>query len=389
MMQNTLAKRLQTVKLSPIREIFEMASRTPGLVRLEVGQPDFPTPAHILEAAQKALQEGHIGYSSASGMPETRQALAKRLEEDYGFRFDPETESVICNGASAAIYLTISAIVDPGDEIMRPDPGWAQYDGVIRDGGGIPVLYPLIPEEGFAPDFEALQKLVTPKTKAIIINTPSNPTGGLVTEEHLRKLLDFARNHNIMVISDEAYDKIIYGQKHVPAALLEHERERVVTVGSCSKNYAMCGWRVGYAIGPAFLMSQVMKLQSLVNICPNYIAEKAAAAAFNSPQTATQEMRDEYKRRRDVFVKYLNEIPGISCNMPEGAFYAFADISAYKMDDWEFTRYLIDKVGVTCIPGSSFGEKGKGFVRFSYASSMENLEEGIKRMKQHLPSLLK
>ena len=388
-MEKFLAKRTQTVKLSPIREIFEMASRTPGLVRLEVGQPDFPTPTHILDAAHEALQEGHIGYSSAAGMPETRQALAKRLNEDYGFIFNADREAVICNGASAAIYLTIRATIDVGDEVLRPDPGWAQYDGVIRDADGVPVFYPLIPEKGFAPDFDALQNLVTSRTKAIIVNSPSNPTGGIITKDDLKLLLEFATKNNILIISDEAYDKIIYEKEHVPLALLEEQPERVVTAGSCSKNYAMCGWRVGYAIGPAAIMEQVMKFQSLVNICPNYIAEKAAFAALNSPQTATTEMRDEYKRRRDVFIKGLNEIPGINCTMPEGAFYAFADVSAYNMDDWDFTRYLINEVGVTCIPGSSFGEKGKGFVRFSYASSQENLNEGLRRMKENLPKLLK
>ncbi len=388
-MQKYLSKRTQIIKLSPIREIFEMASQTPGLVRLEVGQPDFPTPTHILEAVRDALQEGHIGYSSAAGMLETRQALAKRLLEDYGFLFDAEKEAVICNGASAAIYLTIRSIIDPGDEVLRPDPGWAQYDGVILNADGFPVPYPLIPEKGFALDFDALQKLVTSRTKAIIINSPSNPTGSVITQDQLKVLLEFAIKNDILIISDEAYDKIIYDREHVPLSLLEKEFDRVVTVGSCSKNYAMCGWRIGYAIGPASIMNQVMKFQSLVNLCPNYISEKAAFAALNSPQTAVAEMRDEYKRRREIFIKGLNEIPGVKCAMPEGAFYAFADVSAYNMDDWDFTRYLINEVKVTCIPGSSFGDKGKGFVRFSYASSQDNLNEGLRRMKQHLPNLLK
>ncbi len=387
-MSKYLSSRIQTIQLSPIRETFEMASVTPGLVRLEVGQPDFPTPDHILEGARNALLQGHIGYSSCSGLMETRSALAERLKEDYNFIFDPETEVVICNGASAAIYLTLRVLVNPGEEVLRPDPGWAQYDGIIQDAGGTPVLYPLVPEDGFTINFESLTKLISKKSKAIIINTPSNPTGGVLDKDQLEKLINFAREKDLIIISDEAYDKIIFEKEHIPIATLDKSGDRIITVGSCSKNYAMCGWRIGYAVGPAEIITQVSKLQSLVNICPNQVADKAAEIAFSGPQEPVSKMREEYLERRDFFIKGLMEVPGYNCSKPDGAFYAFVDISDFKMDDWDFTRFLINDVGVTCIPGSSFGEMGSGFVRFSFASSLENLSEGLRRMKLHLPGLL-
>ncbi len=387
-MDKYLSFRSKSIELSPIREIFEMASKTPGLVRMEVGQPDFPTPEHILEGIKNALLQGHIGYAPSSGQPETRSAVAERLKSDYNLDLDPQQEVVICHGASAAIYLTIRALIDTGEEVLRPNPGWGQYDGVIIDAGGVPVLYPLLPEKGFSIDFDALSSLVSPKTKAIIINSPSNPTGAVLDKEQLEKLLNFAQERDLIIISDEAYDKIVFEEQHVPIAALDRNKDRVITVGSCSKNYAMCGWRIGYAVGMPEIMAQVNKLQSLVNICPNQLSEKAAEIAFNGTQDPVYKMKDIYKQRRDFFVQGLHEIPGMKCDLPAGAFYAFVDISDYQMKDWDFTRFLIEKVGVTCIPGSAFGSAGSGFVRFSFATSQENLAEGLKRMKLHLPKLL-
>jgi len=377
-----LAERTKKVHLSPIREIFEMASRTPGLVRLEVGQPDFETPKHIIEEAKKALAEGHIGYTSAAGIQETREAISKRYKEDYDVDFNPNNEVVVTSGASGAIYATLRALINPGDEVLRPDPGYAQYDGITNDADGIPVLYPLKPDENFEIDFEKLESLITEKTKVLVVNSPSNPTGGVLDENQLEKLCDLADKHDIYIISDEAYDKVIYGKNHIPTVKVAKNKSRIITIGSSSKNYAMCGWRIGFAAGDKELMEQVMKFQSLTYICPNVIAQKAYAKALTSSQNSTEEMKDEYKRRRDYFAKELNNIKGFKCNMPDGAFYAFVDISEHTEDDWAFVKNLIENVKVTAIPGSSFGPTGKGFIRFSYASSIDNLEEAIKRMKK-------
>lgn len=376
------AKRTQTVKLSPIREVFEMAARTPGLVRLEVGQPDFPTPQHILDAARESLSGGHFGYSSSSGSDECRSALLKRMQEDYGISFNKDSEAVITVGASAALYLTLRTLIDPGDEVLRPNPGWAQYDGVTSDCDGVPVLYPLEEATGFTTiDFEALEALVTPKTKVMILCNPNNPCGSVLGREQLKKAYDFAVKHDIYLIADEAYSAIIYGDSFVPMLSVVDDKKRIITMGSASKNYAMCGWRMGFVIANAEICSRVTVFQSLTNLCPPVVSMVAYAAALSGPQDATAAMREEYARRRAYFIKALNEIKGFKCHEPEGAFYAFVDVSELTDNDTEFCKRLIGEVKVTGIPGSSFGSQGAGHVRFSYAASMEQLQEGIRRMK--------
>lgn len=376
------AKRTQVVKLSPIREVFEMAARTPGLVRLEVGQPDFPTPRHILDAAKESLAGGHFGYSSSSGSDECRSALLKRMQEDYDISFNKDNEAVITVGASAAMYLTLRTLIDPGDEVLRPNPGWAQYDGVTNDCDGVPVLYPLEASTGFSTiDFDTLEKLVTPKTKVLILCNPNNPCGSVLDAEQLRKAYEFAVKHDIYILTDEAYSAIVYGDSFVPMLSVADDKKRIITMGSASKNYAMCGWRMGFVIANPEICSRVTVFQSLTNLCPPIISMKAFTAALSSSQEATIAMRDEYARRREFFVKALNEIKGFKCPEPQGAFYAFVDISELSDNDTEFCKKLISEVKVTCIPGSSFGSQGNGYVRFSYAASMEQLQEGVRRMK--------
>jgi len=301
---------------------------------------------------------------------------------DYGVNFEPNSEIVIVGGASAAIYFTLRTIINPGDEVLRPDPGWPQYDGAIIDTGSIPINYPLLPNKEFAIDFDKLEELVIDKTKAIIINTPNNPTGGILNEEQLKKVYEFAVNNDIFIISDEAYDKIIYEKEHIPMQKIVDDKSRIITICSASKDFAMCGWRMGFVAGAKEIMTQITKFQSLTTICPNYVSQKAYAAALNGNQKTTLEMRNEYKRRRDYFVNALNKIHGFKCYLPKGAFYAFVDISQHMEDDLAFTRNLIENVKVTCVPGSCFGPTGKGFIRFSYASSIDILEEGIKRMEE-------
>lgn len=388
-MGNYLSKSSKRVVLSPIRRIFELASRTPGLVRLEVGEPDFPTPPHIIEKTTEVLQDGRIGYTASAGIPEARAAVSKRLEEDYDLKYDPNSEIVICSGGINAIYILLRTVIDPGDHVLIPDPGYPAYKGVVDVIEGIPVAYPLVAKKGFSIDFDKLETLITSKTKAIVVNSPSNPLGNVIDEEQSQKLLDLISDKDILILYDQAYDKIVYDKPHVPIASLKGGRDKVVIIGSASKNYAMCGWRIGYTAGPKDITEEVMKFQSLANICPSYVSQMAAVAAFGGTQEPTAKMREEYKRRRDFFVNGLNSIPGMKCYvMPEGAFYAFPDISAYGMNDWDFSEYLIKEVGVTCIPGSAFGEAGKGFVRMSYANSMDNLEEALIRLEKHLKHLV-
>jgi len=375
-----LSERTDKIQASPIRKIFDMASKMEGLTRLEVGQPDFKTPGYILEATKEMMNDGFIGYSPTNGLPQTRAAVAERYKTDYGVEYDPNSQVVITHGASGALHLALRALVNPGDEVLRPDPGFASYDGIIRDADGEPVLYPLLPEQNFAVDFEALEKLITPKTKVIMLNSPSNPTGGVLDYEQLVRINEMAEKHNLYILSDEAYDKVIFDQEHVPTAKAAKDPSRVITVGSASKDYAMCGWRIGFAAGAPEIIGQIVKFQSLAIICPSILAQKAYAVGLTGPQDDTEKMRLEYQRRRDYFVNALNKISGFKCPMPDGAFYVFVDISAHNPDDWAFAETLIKEAKITSIPGSSFGPTGKGFIRFSYATSMAVLEEAIEKL---------
>ncbi|MFO7849120.1 MAG: pyridoxal phosphate-dependent aminotransferase [Spirochaetia bacterium] len=381
-MSARLAERTKAIQASPIRKIFDMASKMEGLTRLEVGQPDFHTPEYILEESKSVLKEGFIGYSPTNGLSETREAVAYRLKEDYGVEYDPNSEVVVTHGASGALHFALRALVNPGDEVLRPDPGFASYDGIIRDADGEPVLYPLLPRENFAVDIDALEKLISKKTKVIMLNSPSNPTGGVLDTQQLLKINALAEKHDLYILSDEAYDKVIYDKEHVPTVAAAQNPSRVITVGSASKDYAMCGWRVGFAAGSSELIGEIIKFQSLANICPNILAQKAYTKALTGPQADTERMRKEYQSRRDYFVKALNDIPGFKCTVPDGAFYVFVDISEHNEDDWAFAEYLLKEVKITSIPGSSFGPTGRGFIRFSYATSLETLKEAVEKMKK-------
>lgn len=381
-----LSVRTTSIHASPIRKIFDMASKMTGLTRLEVGQPDFNTPDYILEESKRVLDEGFIGYSPTNGLPQTRQAVAHRLKEDYGVEYDPNSEIVITHGASGALHFALRALVNPGDEVLRPDPGFASYDGIIRDADGIPVLYPLLPEKNFAVDMEALEDLISEKTKVLMLCSPSNPTGGVLDRSQLERINELAEKHDFYILSDEAYDKVIFDKEHVPAVAAAKDRSRVITVGSSSKDYAMCGWRIGFAAADAGIITEIVKFQSLANICPNIVAQKAYAKALTGPQDYTEYMRLEYQKRRDYFVDALNEVRGFKCPKPDGAFYVFVDISEHDPDDWAFAEYLIKNVKITSIPGSSFGPTGKGYIRFSFATSMEVLQEAVAKLKKEFGS---
>ncbi len=379
-----LSRRTEEVKFSPIREIFDLASKTPGLTRLEVGQPDFKTPLYIREKSKAIIDEGFIGYTPTNGLQETRVAISNRLKVDYDLQYDPNSEITVTVGASGALYLSLRALLNVNDEVLRPDPGFASYDEIIKDADGIPKTYALDPKNGFSINFDALERSITERTKAIIVNSPGNPVGNVLDENQLKRLIEIAENHNLIILSDEAYDKVIFDIDHKPTAKFATDKARVLTIGSSSKNYAMTGYRIGFAAGHPKLIAEIVKFQSLSSICPSFIGQQAYTEALSGPQDDTVAMKDEYQRRRDYFVGRLNEIKGLKCVKPDGAFYAFVDISDITDDDWEFTRRLINEAKVTSIPGSSFGKVGKGYIRLSFATSMEVLEEGIKKLETYL-----
>lgn len=378
-----LSKRTEIVKFSPIREIFDLASRTPGLTRLEVGQPDFHTPKYIREESKKAIDGGFIGYTPTNGLQETREAISSRLKTDYNLDYNPNSEIAVTIGASGALYLALRALINPGDEVLRPDPGFASYDEIVKDADGVPVTYKLDPTKNFCVDMENVESLITEKTRVIIINSPGNPVGNVIGKDQLKEFSVLAEKYDLIILSDEAYDKVIFDQEHVPTAQVAADKSRVVTIGSGSKTYAMTGFRIGYAAGDSAIIREIVKFQSLSSICPPYIGQKAYASAMSGSQEATAYMKEEYKKRRDYFTVELNKIPGFKCFVPEGAFYVFVDISAHNEDDWEFCRHLINQVKVTAIPGSSFGDVGKGYIRFSFATSMDELKNAIEKLRKH------
>lgn len=382
-MSINVSSRAGEIEASPIRKIFDLASQIEGLTRLEVGQPDFNTPEYILKSAREFMNKGFIGYSPTNGLPQTRKAVADRFNQDYGISYDPNREIVITHGASGALHLALRVLVNPGDEVMRPNPGFASYDGIIKDADGIPVHYPLLPGKAFSIDFDVFEKLITPKTKAVFLNSPNNPTGGILTRAQLERVCELAEKHGFYILSDEAYDKVIFDQPHVPTVCCAKDKSKVITIGSASKDYAMCGWRIGFAAGPEQIIGQIVKFQSLTSICPNILSQHAYATALSGPQEDTEVMKREYQRRRDFFVDALNKIPGFKCSTPQGAFYVMADISAHNKDDWAFVETMIKDVKISCIPGSSFGTAGAGYIRFSYATSMQVLEEAIAKLHKY------
>ncbi|MEM3072831.1 MAG: pyridoxal phosphate-dependent aminotransferase [Candidatus Bathyarchaeia archaeon] len=386
-MKNYISERSKSMPISGIRVIFEIAQKMKDVVRLEVGEPDFDTPKHIKEAVVKALEEGYTHYTSSAGLIELREAIAEKLRRENGISVDPENEVVVTVGASSAINLSLLTLIDPGDEVLIPDPGWPQYQGQICLSGGVPVGYPTPESMEFRPDFNALENKITEKTKVLIVNSPNNPTGAVLTKDDLEKLAAIAERHDLIVISDEVYEKFLYEGTYVSFATLPGMEDRTLTVNGFSKTYAMTGWRLGYVAGREEFLSQIAKMNLHVNSCPPAMTQRAALTALQGSQEPVKEMFREYRKRRDVIVKGLNEIEGVKCLNPGGAFYVFPNLSAYKMPSMDLAKYLIEKAGVATVPGVSFGKEGEGHLRLSYANSVENIMEAIRRMSEALKRL--
>ena len=379
-----VADRCGSVQRSPIRAIFEIAERMTGVIRLEVGEPDFRTPDAILEAGRAAIAQGKIGYTAMTGNKDLREAVAAHYARKFAIAVDPETEVLITAGGAPALHFALMTTVNPGDEVLVPDPGFPNYRQVVRLIGCTPVMYPLRedPVRGFQLDPEAIRHNASPRTRAIIVNSPSNPTGGVISLDEARELGRIVEELDLTVISDEVYDALVYdGFEHVCLKGVDGFAGRTITVGSASKTYAMTGWRIGYAIAPAPIMTYMATFQSLIDICANRISQVAYKAALSGvADGAVAAMRDEFIQRRNLVVEALNAIPGIHCPKPLGAFYAFANISELGIPDVDFAREFLTRHKVTSVPGSGFGPSGQGHLRFSYASSLENLKEGMERL---------
>ncbi len=379
-MEPQTSKRVNSFPPSGIRRIFELASR-PDVISLAIGEPDYDTPGHICAAAKEALDRGETHYSSNLGTAQLREALARRFAEESGVSVDPNREIIVTIGGTEALYLSMAAVLDAGDEVLIPDPGFMAYNSQVHLVDGVPLPYPLRIEKGFYPDPDEMERMVTPRTKMLLINSPGNPTGQLIPRDVLDGLAGLAERHNLIVISDEVYNSIVYdGLESVSFASLPGMKERTITINSFSKIYAMTGWRLGYAIAHPNLIDGMNKVHQVVAACAPTMLQSASAYALRADQGFVREMVSEYQARRDMVTDLLNRVPGFRCIKPEGAFYAFPDIRGTGMKDFDLCEYLLLEAKVGAVPGNVFGSRGEGHVRVCYATSRDKLQEAGERM---------
>ncbi|RLE51824.1 MAG: pyridoxal phosphate-dependent aminotransferase [Candidatus Methanomethylicota archaeon] len=380
-----LSTRVLQVSESGIRKLFDLARKVSDVISFGIGEPDYDTPAHIKEAAKKALDEGYTHYTPNAGFPELREEIANKLRRENSIEASPD-EVMVTSGGTAAIFLALSVLVDQGDHVLTPDPGFVVYEQVIKAIGGKPVKYQLR-SENFDIDLEDLEKKITDKTKCIIVNTPSNPTGAVHPEKTLREVANIALQHEVYILSDEVYEKFIYdGEKHFSIASIPDAKSITITVNSFSKTYAMCGWRIGYFAAEKAIVDEAVKLQQYTLVHAPSIAQKAALAALRGPQDHITEMVREYDKRRRTIVKLLNEVDGFTCPTPKGAFYAFPKTDGYDMSSYQLAEKLLKEAKVATVPGIAFGERGEKHLRFAYTIPVEKIVEGIERVKRALKS---
>lgn len=380
-----LSKITKTVTLSPIRQMFNKAIGMTDVISFTVGEPDFNTPRHVVDAAVQALYNGEHHYTPNAGILPLRQAISKTTQKSHGICYDPESQVVVTAGGMEALMLTMLAILDPGDEMILSDPCWTNYSRQVLICGAKPVFVEVGEENSFHFDPEELEAAITDKTKAFIVNSPSNPTGGIANKPLLEKLAEIAIRHDLYVISDEVYSSLTYEDNRVfSIASLPGMAERTIVINSFSKTYAMTGWRVGYAMGPADIIRNMVKLQENVAACVNSAAQYGAIAALEGSQEPLHEMQAAYRRRRELIVEGFAGIKGLSCFAPQGAFYALVNVSATGMKAVDFATDLLEKERVIVVPGHAFGEKSDCYVRLSFATSEEAIREGIARIARYM-----
>lgn len=349
------------------------------VVHLEIGEPDFDTPRHIIRAGQKALDEGYTHYGPSAGLPELREAIAEDVGGLRGISVDPD-QVVITPGGKPIMFFTILALAQEGDEVIYPNPGFPIYESVIKFSGAKPVPIPLQEERDFGLDVNHLADLVTDRTKLMIVNSPQNPTGGVLTREDLKAIAEIAVKHQVPVLADEIYSRIIYDEDFHSISSCAGMEELTIILDGFSKTYAMTGWRMGYGVMPLDLAPHVTRLMTNSNSCTASMTQRAGLAALQGPQDGVGEMVAEFKRRRDVFTEGLNAIPGISCTIPKGAFYLFPNITGLGRRSKEVADALLYEADVAALGGPDFGAYGEGYVRFSYANSIENIQKALERI---------
>jgi aminotransferase len=382
-MRNFVSQRISEVPPSGIRRFFDIAATMDDVISLGIGEPDFITPKPILEAGVRSLQQGETHYTSNSGILELRQVLSQHLERLYGVNYHPENEILVTVGVSEALYLALTAVLNPGDEVIVPIPSFVSYQPEVIFAGGIPVTVKTKLEDEFQVIAEVVADHITDKTKAILIGYPNNPTGAVMTREKLLDLAKLAEQKDLLIISDEIYDRLVYGDhKHICFASLPAMFDRTITLGGFSKDYAMTGWRIGYAAAPTPILAAMRKIHQYTIMSAPTMSQIAAIAALREAEDYVQEMIKKYDRRRKLIVSGLNEL-GLPTFEPRGAFYAFPSIAASGMDDETFAHRLIEEESVAVVPGNAFYADGQ-FVRCSYATSYEKIEEALERMQRFM-----
>ena len=372
-------KTIQAIPPSGIRRFFDLVAEMKGVISLGVGEPDFVTPWHIREACFYSLEKGYTMYTSNLGLLELREEIAKDLHKNYGVSYDPKKEVLVTVGVSEALDLAFRAVLEPGDEVIIPEPCYVSYNPCVTMAGGKVVNVTTKAEEGFRIRAKDIEPLITSKTKALLLCYPNNPTGGIMTREVAEEIAVLVKKHDLLLLTDEVYAHLTYDGEHICFPALPGMQERTLLFNGFSKAYAMTGWRLGYATGPAEIIQAMMKIHSFTMLCAPITAQKAAIEALRRGENERRKMCEEYNRRRRIFVKGLNDI-GLTCFEPKGAFYAFPSIAATGMSSVTFCEELLKEEKVAVVPGDAFGSCGEGFVRCSYASSLANLQEALVRM---------
>ncbi|HVM70944.1 MAG TPA: pyridoxal phosphate-dependent aminotransferase [Anaerolineales bacterium] len=379
-----LSHRTVSLKPSGIRKFFDIAATMKDVISLGIGEPDFTTPETILEAGVRSLRAGETHYTSNAGKLELRQAVAGQLERLYGVRYDPVHEILITVGVSEALYLVMNALLDPGDEVIIPTPCFVSYQAEVVLAGGVAVEIPSRPENNFQLDPDQVRSAITPRTKIIFIGYPNNPTGAVASHEVLAEVAKIAEEHDLLIISDEIYDRLVYNHRHVCVpALDESIRQRTILLGGFSKDYAMTGWRIGYACGPSEIIKGMTRIHQYTIMSAPTTAQDAALIALTGGEQYVQAMVAEYDRRRRLMVAGFNRL-GLNTFEPHGAFYAFPNIGASGMEDEMFAEKLLREEEVAVVPGNAFGPGGEGFVRCCYATTYEKIEEALSRMEKFM-----
>lgn len=381
-----VAEQVRNIPRSGIRDFFELVQGRPDVISLGVGEPDFVTPWHIREAAIYALERGKTSYTSNLGLLKLREALSTHVAQHFGVSYNPKNEILIAVGVSEAMDLAFRALINPGDEVLYHEPCYVSYAPGIAMTHGVPVPIACRADQGFSVTAQAIERAITPRSKVLVLNFPTNPTGGTMTRDELEKIAALARRHRLIVLTDEIYSELTFEGEHASIASFPGMKEQTVFLHGFSKAYAMTGFRIGYACGPAEIIEAMMKIHQYSMLCASIISQEAALEAILNGEADMIHMREQYRLRRNVIVNALNAM-GLTCHMPRGSFYAFPSIASTGLSSKAFAVKLLEKEQVACVPGNAFGPSGEGFLRCCFATSLEQIEEAVHRMSRFVHSL--